>query len=95
MVPLRLTAAAAIQAVAFLGPLAAAPAGLVSGELAGAAAPLLWFSAGLPLSYRLLDRGRDRLAAGAGSHVVASLPPEARNASGVAQVAPAPAVETA
>ena len=56
MISPRLAGAIVIQVITFLGPLAAAPAGLISGELAGIAAPLLWFSAGVPLSYRVLDR---------------------------------------
>jgi len=58
MISLRRTVAILIQAFAFVGPLAAAPAGFISGELAGVAAIFVWFSAGLPLSYRVLDGRR-------------------------------------
>ena len=54
----RPIAAILIQAFSFVGPLAAAPAGFISGELAGVAAIFVWFSAGLPLSYRVLDGRR-------------------------------------
>lgn len=56
MISPRLAGAIFLQAITFIGPLAAAQTGLFNGELAGVAAPLLWFFAGLPLSYRLLDR---------------------------------------
>ena len=56
MISPRLAGAIVVQAITFVGPLAASSTGLISGELAGIAAPLLWFSAGLPLSYRVLDR---------------------------------------
>ena len=52
----RLAGAILVQAIAFLGPLAVAAAGLLSGELAGLSAPILWFCVGVPLSYRFLDR---------------------------------------
>ena len=61
----RLAGAIFIQAISFLGPLAGAWAGVISGELAGLVAPLVWFSAGVPLSYRALDRrAGSRSAAG-------------------------------
>jgi hypothetical protein len=56
MISPRLAGAIFIQAISFLGPLAGAWAGVISGELAGVVAPLLWFSAGVPLSYRAVDR---------------------------------------
>ena len=56
MISPRLAGVVSIQAAAFLGPLVAAWAGFISGELAGVVASVLWFSAGLPLSYRVLDR---------------------------------------
>jgi hypothetical protein len=56
MISPRLAGAMLIQAMSFLGPLAAAPMGLLSGESTGVVAPLLWFFLGIPLSYRVLDR---------------------------------------
>ena len=65
MISARLAGAILIQAITFLGPLAAAIAGFMSGELAGVAAPFLWFSVGVPFSYRVLDRpAGSRLASG-------------------------------
>jgi len=63
MISPRLAGAIFVQAITFVGPLASARAGLIGGELAGIAAPLLWFFAGVPLSYRALDRrANSRLA---------------------------------
>jgi hypothetical protein len=52
----RLAAAIFVQGSTFLAPLAAAQMGFIGGELTGVAAPLLWFTVGLPLSCRVLDR---------------------------------------
>jgi hypothetical protein len=58
MISPRPAVAILIQAFAFVGPLAAAREGFISGEFAGVAAITMWFSAGLPLSYRVLDGRR-------------------------------------
>ena len=57
MISARLAGAIVVQVTTFLGPLAAVPIGLLSGELSGVIAPLAWFFVGLPLSYRVLDSG--------------------------------------
>jgi hypothetical protein len=53
---MRLAGAILIQFGAFTGPLALGMNGVISGELAGLIAMVLWFCAGLPLSYKALDR---------------------------------------
>ena len=50
----------AVQVAVFLTPLAMAPMGVMSGEMAGLIAIVLWFVLGTPLSYAVLDRVRSR-----------------------------------
>lgn len=50
----------AVQVAVFLTPLAMAPLGVMSGEMAGLIAIVLWFVLGTPLSYAVLDRARAR-----------------------------------
>ena len=46
----------AIQVVAFLVPVAAGLAGLISGGLAGLASIVAWAGLGVPASYAVIDR---------------------------------------
>ena len=49
-----------VQVVVFLTPLAMAPMGVMSGEMSGLIAIVLWFVLGTPLSYVVVDHSKAR-----------------------------------
>jgi hypothetical protein len=53
-----LLAVSVIQLAVFLGPLVAARAGVIAGQLAALAAVGIWFVAGLPLSFAVVDAAK-------------------------------------